>query len=170
MHYVLFAARLQARYRPRLLQQDALAVPVALHAANRNQSEQRVFRVGHDRLELSANELRVRGEHAASDVPSGNLAARDTRGDMSEREGPGGSEGAGHGLAQGNAAADPVEVALADALRRAALTGAWETVANLTVELRARREVRANVVDLREARAQRRGNDRAPSETFALDG
>jgi hypothetical protein len=54
------------------------------------------------------------------------------------------------------ASSDPVETALADALQRAALAGAWDAVAALTAELRARREARAKVVDLA-AERERRG-------------
>lgn len=41
---------------------------------------------------------------------------------------------------------DPVELALADALRRAAAASAWDAVQALTSELRARREGKAGVV------------------------
>jgi hypothetical protein len=47
---------------------------------------------------------------------------------------------------------DPVEAALAEALRRAALAGAWDAVQALTIELRTRREARAKVVRLDPAR------------------
>lgn len=50
---------------------------------------------------------------------------------------------------------DPVETALADALQRAAAAGAWDAVAAVTAELRARREVRAGVVDLSAEKAKR---------------
>jgi len=50
---------------------------------------------------------------------------------------------------------DPVEEALADALRGATAAGQWDTVAQLARELQARREARAGVVDL--AAARRRG-------------
>jgi hypothetical protein len=52
-------------------------------------------------------------------------------------------------------ASDPVEHALADALQRAALAGAWDAVQALTSELRARREARARVVSLEVERARR---------------
>jgi integrase len=52
---------------------------------------------------------------------------------------------------------DVVEAALADALRRAAEAGAFDAVAALTVELRARREARAAVVSLDAERARRNG-------------
>lgn len=58
-----------------------------------------------------------------------------------------------HALGQ----ADPVEAALADALQRAALVGAWDAVQVLTSELRARREARAGVTSLDAARAKRGG-------------
>jgi hypothetical protein len=51
---------------------------------------------------------------------------------------------------------DTVETALADALQRAALAGAWDAVMALTAELKARREARARVVDLAAERARRR--------------
>jgi hypothetical protein len=51
---------------------------------------------------------------------------------------------------------DPVEAALADALQRAALAGAWDAVAALTAELRGRREARAGVIDLASERERRR--------------
>jgi len=35
---------------------------------------------------------------------------------------------------------DPIELALADALQRAALAGAWDAVTALTAKLRSRRE------------------------------
>ena len=53
------------------------------------------------------------------------------------------------------AEADPIEAALADALRRAAIAGAWDSAAALTAELRARREARAGVVSLDAARRKR---------------
>jgi hypothetical protein len=52
--------------------------------------------------------------------------------------------------------ADPVEVALADALSRASAAGEWSTVAQLARELEARREASAGVVRLDAARAARR--------------
>lgn len=51
--------------------------------------------------------------------------------------------------------ANVVEVALADALTRAAAASAWSAVEALTAELRARREARAGVVNLRSERARR---------------
>ena len=55
------------------------------------------------------------------------------------------------------AAVDPVEVALADALTKAAAAGRFDVVAQLAGELEARRKARtANVVDLA-AEAARRG-------------
>jgi hypothetical protein len=50
---------------------------------------------------------------------------------------------------------DPVQAALAEALRRAALAGEWGTVQALTSELRARREAHAGVVSLDAERAKR---------------
>ena len=55
----------------------------------------------------------------------------------------------------GRTAADVVEVALADALTRAAAAGQWTTVEVLSRELTARREARAAVVDLGVTRAKR---------------
>jgi len=52
---------------------------------------------------------------------------------------------------------DPVTDLLADALRRAAVAGAWDTVAELTRELQARRQASANVVSLAEIRAKKGG-------------
>ncbi|HET7543288.1 MAG TPA: hypothetical protein VFK05_25620 [Polyangiaceae bacterium] len=49
-----------------------------------------------------------------------------------------------------------MEAALADALTRAARAGAFDVVATLTAELRARREARAKVVSL-DAERERRG-------------
>src|SRR5262245_34740566 len=63
---------------------------------------------------------------------------------------PGGSAGVGSTV-------DVVEAALADALRRAADAGAFDAVAALTAELRARREVRAAVVNLGAERQRRHG-------------
>jgi hypothetical protein len=48
--------------------------------------------------------------------------------------------------------ADVVEVALADAVTKASAAGAWQAVAALTAELRARREARAGVRQLDSAR------------------
>jgi translation initiation factor 2B subunit (eIF-2B alpha/beta/delta family) len=56
---------------------------------------------------------------------------------------------------QSAAGADPVEVALADALTRAAVSNQWDAVAALTSELRARREAQAQVVSLDAERARR---------------
>jgi hypothetical protein len=50
---------------------------------------------------------------------------------------------------------DPVEVALADALTRAAQAGQWSTVETLSRELQLRREARAGVVDLAGVRRRR---------------
>jgi hypothetical protein len=50
---------------------------------------------------------------------------------------------------------DAVEIALADALQRAALAGAFDVVAALTAELKARREAQAQVVSLDAERARR---------------
>lgn len=58
--------------------------------------------------------------------------------------------------AASEAASDPVETALADALTRAATAGAWDAVSQLTTELKARREARAQVVSL-DAERLRRG-------------
>lgn len=55
--------------------------------------------------------------------------------------------------AQTNLLNDPVTDLLADALRRAALAGAWDTVAELTRELQARRQSASNVVSLDSVRA-----------------
>ena len=51
--------------------------------------------------------------------------------------------------------ADPVEAALADALTGATAAGQWEVVATLARELQARREARANVVQLDVERVKR---------------
>jgi len=51
---------------------------------------------------------------------------------------------------------DPVEEALAEALRKASEGGQWDVVATLARELQARREARAGVVDLENARKGRR--------------
>ncbi|MDD9932217.1 MAG: hypothetical protein OXT09_01360 [Myxococcales bacterium] len=50
---------------------------------------------------------------------------------------------------------DPIEQALADALRRATERGEWSAVEAITRELTARREARAGVVDLAAERARR---------------
>ena len=50
---------------------------------------------------------------------------------------------------------DPVEVALAVALRRAAESQEWGTVRMLSSELEARREARAGTVDLAAERLKR---------------
>ena len=50
---------------------------------------------------------------------------------------------------------DPVEAALADALTRASAAGQWDVVTTIARELQARREARANVVDLEIARKNR---------------
>jgi hypothetical protein len=75
-------------------------------------------------------------------MPNGNSAERDARADTSAHEGPRdespGRATADNAMAQG----DPVEAALADALTRAAAAGAFEAVAAITTELRARREAR----------------------------
>lgn len=54
---------------------------------------------------------------------------------------------------------DPVEVALADALARAADAGQWEIVGQLARELETRRKARQapDVVDLEAERAKREG-------------
>jgi hypothetical protein len=52
---------------------------------------------------------------------------------------------------------DPVEQALADAITKAAAAGQWSAVETLSRELTARREVRAGVVDLAEARRRKGG-------------
>jgi hypothetical protein len=49
---------------------------------------------------------------------------------------------------------DPISEALADALRRAAVAGAWDAVAALTMELKARREASAGVTSLEAERAK----------------
>lgn len=51
---------------------------------------------------------------------------------------------------------DVVEVALADALRKAAAAGAWEQVGQLAREFEARRKARSETVDLATERARRR--------------
>jgi integrase len=51
--------------------------------------------------------------------------------------------------------ADPVESALADAIGKAAAAGAWDALAALTAELRARREAKAGVVLLDAERKRR---------------
>jgi hypothetical protein len=52
---------------------------------------------------------------------------------------------------------DPVETALAEALRRASEASQWDVVATLARELQARREALAGVVDLGAARKRRGG-------------
>jgi len=61
----------------------------------------------------------------------------------------------GEATAQSRPNQDPVEAALAEALRRASEAGQWEVVAALARELQARREARAGVVDLETARKRR---------------
>jgi hypothetical protein len=56
---------------------------------------------------------------------------------------------------QASDAVDPIEQALADALTKAALAGAWDTVRSLTDELQARRRARVGVVPLDAARKRR---------------
>jgi hypothetical protein len=51
---------------------------------------------------------------------------------------------------------DPIEVALAEGLRKAAEAGQWTAVELLSRELQARREARANVVELDAERRRRR--------------
>jgi hypothetical protein len=60
-------------------------------------------------------------------------------------------------MPHGEHAVDVVEAALADGLRRAAEAGAWDAVAALTAELRARREARSETVNLDAERARRGG-------------
>lgn len=55
---------------------------------------------------------------------------------------------------------DVVEVALADALTKAATAGQWETVSQLARELEARRRARMAVVDLEAERNRRRDDKR----------
>jgi hypothetical protein len=64
---------------------------------------------------------------------------------------------AGPPLAHPPGQPDVVEKALADALRPAAEAGAFDAVAALTAELRARREARAGAVSLEAERAKRGG-------------
>ena len=52
-------------------------------------------------------------------------------------------------------ASDPVEVALAEALKGATAAGQWSTVAQLARELEARRQAKAGTVDLAAARKRR---------------
>ena len=54
-----------------------------------------------------------------------------------------------------NVDVDPVEHALADALRKAANASQWSVVEILSRELGARREARAGVVDISSARKRR---------------
>jgi 16S rRNA C1402 (ribose-2'-O) methylase RsmI len=54
--------------------------------------------------------------------------------------------------------ADAVEIALADALTKAANAGQWETVSQLARELEARRRAREAVVDLDAERAKRKSD------------
>ncbi len=67
--------------------------------------------------------------------------------------------------------ADPVELALADALQRASVAGAWTTVERLASELEARRRARSNaagvapVVTLASARKGKRPAKRATEPT-----
>jgi hypothetical protein len=94
-------------------------------------------------------------------MPNGNSAPADTRDDASVHEGPR-DEGGGRATADTTAAqVDAVEVALAEALQRAAVAGAFDAVAAITAELKARREARANVVVLSAERAKR-GGGRTP--------
>jgi hypothetical protein len=61
----------------------------------------------------------------------------------------------GHSVADKAPAADPVEQALGEAIVRASAAGAWSSVEALTRELQARREARAGVVDLAQARRRK---------------
>ena len=61
----------------------------------------------------------------------------------------------GEATAQSRPNQDPVETALAEALRRASEAAQWDVVAMLARELQARREARADVVDLDAARKRR---------------
>jgi hypothetical protein len=61
----------------------------------------------------------------------------------------------GEATAQSRPNQDPVETALAEALRRASEASQWDVVAMLARELQARREARADVVDLEMARKRR---------------
>jgi hypothetical protein len=54
-----------------------------------------------------------------------------------------------------NTPQDPIEAALAEALRAATAAGQWTVVAQLARELEARREARAGVVQLHAERARR---------------
>jgi hypothetical protein len=104
--------------------------------------------VGQDRLELSANGLRER-ERSAS-LAQGREVARIAIDEKERGEPSRGNRG-------GDAApdVDVVEVALAEALTRAAAAEQWTTVEVLSRELTARREARAAVVDLGVERTKR---------------
>lgn len=54
------------------------------------------------------------------------------------------------------AAGDPIEIALADALTRAAAAGQWTTVEALSRELQARRQARSGVASLDAAREKKK--------------
>ena len=80
--------------------------------------------------------------------PSIDSAVSDTGSDTEKRDGPSEAHPLGEPI-------DVVEAALADALSRAAAAGAFDAVAALTAELRARREARAGAVSLATERARR---------------
>jgi hypothetical protein len=71
--------------------------------------------------------------------------------------------------------ADPVELALADALQRASVAGAWTTVERLAGELEARRKERsqttktADVVTLASARTVKRKTEPPASDPRQTD-
>jgi hypothetical protein len=97
--------------------------------------------VGHDRLELSANGLRVATVDMETTVD----------GEIGSVEESRSNEIAPHGAAVGHSEGHPdaVEEALAEALKGATGAGRWDVVAQLARELEARRTARAgNVVDL----------------------
>jgi hypothetical protein len=58
-------------------------------------------------------------------------------------------------MVPGEHPADPIEAAVAEALRGATAAGQWSVVAQLARELEARREARAGVVRLDAERARR---------------
>lgn len=81
----------------------------------------------------------VRTQRAATRMPNGNSAQSDRRTDTNAHEGPA-PRGVGRAASEDSSAhADAVEPALAEALQRAALAGAFDAVAAIAAELKARR-------------------------------
>lgn len=118
--------------------------------------------MGHERSEIETCSGRM-PRPAPADLgerPSIEIDPTRRLGNPETHEGPPSSdEEVGHGddlVVEASAEhSDPVEGALADGLRRAAAAGAWDAVAELTRELRARREARNHVVRLHTERALR---------------